>query len=171
VRYIYSITLTDYNINGFASFLLISRLYNGCKFLPEKSEVGFRAFFQCCGSGMFIPDPNFFHPASRIRIKEFKHFNPKKLFLRSRKYDPGCWSRSRIWDSDPDFLPIPDPGFPGQKGTGSATLNFCEKTLRASFCRQVGVVGKFVEFFGPGVATLSIADRATIANMCPEYGK
>lgn len=41
------------------------------------------------------------------------------------------------------------------------------------FCqhlRQVGVVGKFVEFFGPGVAQLSIADRATIANMCPEYG-
>ncbi|KAF7652028.1 hypothetical protein LDENG_00102380, partial [Lucifuga dentata] len=36
--------------------------------------------------------------------------------------------------------------------------------------RQVGVVGKFVEFFGPGMAQLSIADRATIANMCPEYG-
>lgn len=36
--------------------------------------------------------------------------------------------------------------------------------------RQEGVVGKFVEFFGPGVAELSIADRATIANMCPEYG-
>ncbi|XP_051168740.1 cytoplasmic aconitate hydratase-like [Leptopilina boulardi] len=36
--------------------------------------------------------------------------------------------------------------------------------------RQLGVVGKFVEFFGPGVAQLSIADRATISNMCPEYG-
>jgi aconitate hydratase len=36
--------------------------------------------------------------------------------------------------------------------------------------RQVGVVGKFVEFFGPGVEQLSIADRATISNMCPEYG-
>ncbi|XP_078666719.1 cytoplasmic aconitate hydratase-like isoform X2 [Branchiostoma floridae x Branchiostoma belcheri] len=36
--------------------------------------------------------------------------------------------------------------------------------------RQVGVVGKFVEFFGPGVSQLSIADRATISNMCPEYG-
>jgi len=36
--------------------------------------------------------------------------------------------------------------------------------------RQLGVVGKFVEFFGPGVSALSIADRATIANMCPEYG-
>lgn len=31
-------------------------------------------------------------------------------------------------------------------------------------------MGKFVEFFGPGVAELSIADRATISNMCPEYG-
>lgn len=36
--------------------------------------------------------------------------------------------------------------------------------------RQFGVVGKFVEFFGPGMARLSLADRATIANMAPEYG-
>ena len=36
--------------------------------------------------------------------------------------------------------------------------------------RQIGVVGKFVEFFGPGVVNLSIADRATVSNMCPEYG-
>jgi aconitate hydratase len=36
--------------------------------------------------------------------------------------------------------------------------------------RKKGVVGKFVEFFGPGVAALSLADRATIANMAPEYG-
>lgn len=36
--------------------------------------------------------------------------------------------------------------------------------------RQVGVVGEFVEFFGPGVAALSVADRGTIANMAPEYG-
>ena len=32
------------------------------------------------------------------------------------------------------------------------------------------VVDKFVEFYGPGVSTLSLADRATIANMAPEYG-
>ncbi|KAI5630961.1 aconitase family (aconitate hydratase) domain-containing protein [Phthorimaea operculella] len=36
--------------------------------------------------------------------------------------------------------------------------------------RSLGVVGKFVEFFGPGVQALSIADRATVANMCPEFG-
>ncbi|HLJ50906.1 MAG TPA: aconitate hydratase AcnA [Bryobacteraceae bacterium] len=36
--------------------------------------------------------------------------------------------------------------------------------------RKKGVVGKFVEFYGPGVAALSLADRATIANMAPEYG-
>jgi aconitate hydratase len=36
--------------------------------------------------------------------------------------------------------------------------------------RAHGVVGKFVEFYGPGVASLPIADRATIANMAPEYG-
>ena len=36
--------------------------------------------------------------------------------------------------------------------------------------RKQGVVGKFVEFFGPGLAHLTIADRVTLGNMCPEYG-
>lgn len=36
--------------------------------------------------------------------------------------------------------------------------------------RKHGVVGKFVEFFGPGLSQLPLADRATIANMAPEYG-
>src|SRR5262249_47823326 len=36
--------------------------------------------------------------------------------------------------------------------------------------RQRGVVGKFVEYFGPGLAGLTIADRATLGNMSPEYG-
>ena len=36
--------------------------------------------------------------------------------------------------------------------------------------RKQGVVGKFVEFYGPGLAHLTIADRVTLGNMCPEYG-
>src|SRR4029077_9965228 len=36
--------------------------------------------------------------------------------------------------------------------------------------RKHGVVGKFVEFFGPGLEHLTIADRAKLGNMCPEYG-
>lgn len=36
--------------------------------------------------------------------------------------------------------------------------------------RKRGVVGKFVEFFGSGLDKLTLADRATIANMAPEYG-
>jgi len=36
--------------------------------------------------------------------------------------------------------------------------------------RKHGVVGRFVEYFGPGLASLSLADRATLANMAPEYG-
>lgn len=52
---------------------------------------------------------------------------------------------------------------PGIKATD------CVLTL-TSLLRKLGVVEKFVEFFGPGVATLSVTDRATIANMAPEYG-
>ncbi len=95
---------------------------------------GFRQFKDMCspvllsqffGSGIFIPDPNFSnpgsririfcHPGSRIRIQEFKYFNPTKLLLVCRKYNPGCSSRIRI--PDQDFLPIPDPEV--QKDTGS----------------------------------------------------
>jgi aconitate hydratase len=36
--------------------------------------------------------------------------------------------------------------------------------------RKKGVVGRFVEFYGPGIANMSLADRATIGNMAPEYG-
>jgi len=44
-------------------------------------------------------------------------------------------------------------------------------TLRITeLLRAAKVVGKFVEFYGPGVESLSVADRATIANMAPEYG-
>ncbi len=86
---------------------------------------------QCGGSGMFIPDPgsDFFHPGSRFRTvsipdpgsasKNLSVLTPKKWFLSSRKYDPGC--SSRIPDPDADFYPsrIPDPGSRGQKGNGS----------------------------------------------------
>ncbi len=73
-----------------------------------------RPYFQCCGSGIFIPDPNFFHPGSRIRIKEFKFFNSKKWFLSSRKYDPGCSSRIQILK-----FYLQDPGYRCLKGSGS----------------------------------------------------
>jgi len=56
-------------------------------------------------------------------------------------------------------------GVPGPQVTSTDVVLTITKHLR-----QVGVVGKFVEFYGPGVSQLSIADRATIANMCPEYG-
>uniref|UniRef100_A0A4W3J2B0 aconitate hydratase n=1 Tax=Callorhinchus milii TaxID=7868 RepID=A0A4W3J2B0_CALMI len=56
-------------------------------------------------------------------------------------------------------------GTPGSLVTSTDIVLTITKNLR-----QVGVVGKFVEFFGPGVVQLSIADRATISNMCPEYG-
>jgi aconitate hydratase len=39
-----------------------------------------------------------------------------------------------------------------------------------SLLRRVGVAGRFVEFFGPGVANLSVGERAVVANMAPEYG-
>jgi aconitate hydratase len=53
--------------------------------------------------------------------------------------------------------------------SGGATATDLVLTV-TQMLRKRGVVGKFVEFHGPGVSALSLADRATIANMAPEYG-
>jgi len=58
--------------------------------------------------------------------------------------------------------------FTGQLKEGVTATDLvltCTQMLRAK-----GVVGRFVEYFGPGLASLSLADRATLANMAPEYG-
>jgi aconitate hydratase len=53
----------------------------------------------------------------------------------------------------------------GEGVTATDLVLTCTQMLRAR-----GVVGRFVEYFGPGLASLSLADRATLANMAPEYG-
>jgi aconitate hydratase len=56
----------------------------------------------------------------------------------------------------------------GQLSEGATATDLVLTTTQ--MLRTKGVVGKFVEFYGPGVATLPLADRATIGNMAPEYG-
>src|SRR3990167_5062116 len=53
----------------------------------------------------------------------------------------------------------------GEGVTATDLVLTCTQMLR-----ERGVVGRFVEYFGPGLASLSLADRATLANMAPEYG-
>ena len=65
------------------------------------------------------------------------------------------------------------PRVVGVRMTGSLTegVTATDLVLRVvEVLREVGVVGCFVEFYGPGLAELSLADRATISNMAPEYG-
>jgi len=71
----------------------------------------------------------------------------------------------------PSYFPIPEVvgvKFTGQLPNGATATDLALKVTQV--LRSHGVVGKFVEFYGPGVATLPLADRATIANMAPEYG-
>ena len=65
------------------------------------------------------------------------------------------------------------PDVVGMRLTGALNpgVTATDMTLRiVEILREHGVVGKFVEFFGQGMVALSLADRATIANMAPEYG-
>ncbi len=68
---------------------------------------------------------------------------------------------------------MPQPLMVGVRMTGSlppgTTATDLVLTL-TEMLRAHGVVGRFVEFFGDGLSTLSTADRATMSNMCPEYG-
>ena len=56
----------------------------------------------------------------------------------------------------------------GELPTGTTATDLVLTVVQ--MLRAHGVVGKFVEFYGPGLSKLSLADRATIANMAPEYG-
>ena len=73
--------------------------------------------------------------------------------------------------SQPIYMLLPDVvGFKltGQLPDGATATDL---VLRATeMLRKKGVVGKFVEFYGPGLSKLTLPDRATIANMAPEYG-
>ncbi len=99
------------------------RIRNGIIWIPDPQHwyllLGSVAEPGCLAESEFFP--------SRNHIKEFKYFNPKKLFLSYQKYDPGCSSRIRILIFHPSR--ISDPGvkrhrIQGSKGigSGSATL-------------------------------------------------
>jgi aconitate hydratase len=71
----------------------------------------------------------------------------------------------------PYFMLIPD--VIGMKLVGELPLGTTATDLvltATQMLRKKGVVDKFVEFYGPGLSSLGLADRATIANMAPEYG-
>ena len=71
----------------------------------------------------------------------------------------------------PSYFPIPEVigvKLVGDLPDGTTATDLALKVTQ--ILRAQGVVGKFVEFFGPGVSKLPLADRATIANMAPEYG-
>jgi aconitate hydratase len=71
----------------------------------------------------------------------------------------------------PTFLPQPD--VVGVRVTGALPAGTTATDLvltLTQMLRAYGVVGRFVEFYGAGLSSLTIADRATLSNMCPEYG-
>lgn len=71
----------------------------------------------------------------------------------------------------PSYFTIPEVigvKLTGELPNGATATDLALKVTQV--LRKRGVVGKFVEFFGPGVSKLPLADRATISNMAPEYG-
>ncbi|WP_249685864.1 aconitase family protein, partial [Bacillus velezensis] len=70
----------------------------------------------------------------------------------------------------PSYFPVPEVFGVKLTGTLPSGTTATDVALKVTqVLRQRGVFGKFVEFFGPGVSKLPLADRATISNMAPEY--
>ncbi len=97
-------------ISSFSDPGCLSRILNpGSEFFPSQIPDPGSKFF-----ASWIPDPGSEFLSSRIldpgcALKNLSILTKKKWFLSSQKYDPSFWSRIRIPDLDPDFLPIPDP--------------------------------------------------------------
>ena len=71
----------------------------------------------------------------------------------------------------PSYFPIPEVVGVRLQGSLPAGATATDLALKVTqVLRKKGVVGKFVEFFGSGMQKLSLADRATVANMAPEFG-
>ena len=71
----------------------------------------------------------------------------------------------------PSYFPVPEVigvHMTGKLPSGTTATDLALRVTK--LLRDRGVVGKFVEYFGDGLRSLSLADRATIANMAPEYG-
>ncbi|MFC0471853.1 aconitate hydratase AcnA [Halalkalibacter kiskunsagensis] len=71
----------------------------------------------------------------------------------------------------PSYFPVPEVigvKLTGSLAAGTTATDIALKVTQV--LREKKVVGKFVEFFGPGLAEMPLADRATISNMAPEYG-
>jgi len=87
-----------------------------------------------------------------------------------------CWGvggieAEAVMLGEPYFLPRPEVVGVELRGSlpeGATATDLVLTVTRR--LREKGVVDKFVEFFGPGVGHLSVPDRATVSNMCPEYG-
>ena len=72
---------------------------------------------------------------------------------------------------EPSYFITPEVIGVKLKGNLPKTSNATDLVLKiVEVLRKKGVVGKFVEFFGEGMENITLADRATIANMAPEYG-
>src|SRR5689334_16130143 len=76
-----------------------------------------------------------------------------------------CMLGQPIYLVTPQVVGFKITGHPREGVTATDVVLYVTQILR-----KHGVVEKFVEFFGPGLASMSLSDRATIANMAPEYG-
>ncbi|MGR9086630.1 MAG: aconitate hydratase AcnA [Gammaproteobacteria bacterium] len=116
----------------------------------------------------FDKDKNFCYPDSCVGTDSH---TPMVNGLGIMAWGVGGIEAEAVMLDQPVYMLIPDVIGIKLKGALPPGVTATDLVLHITErCRKFGVVGKFVEFYGPGLSSLSIPDRATISNMAPEQG-
>uniref|UniRef100_A0A183V338 Iron-responsive element-binding protein 1 n=1 Tax=Toxocara canis TaxID=6265 RepID=A0A183V338_TOXCA len=138
------------------------------RIIPPGSGIVHQVNLEYLSRGVFISGDQLVYPDSVVGTDSHTTMNNGSGVL---AWGVGGIEAEAVMLGQPISMVLPE--VVGYRLTGSLPATSTSTDLVLTITknlRDLGVVGKFVEFFGPGVASLSIADRATIANMCPEYG-
>uniref|UniRef100_A0AC35U9D2 Aconitate hydratase n=1 Tax=Rhabditophanes sp. KR3021 TaxID=114890 RepID=A0AC35U9D2_9BILA len=145
-----------------------AQAFKNFKIVPPGSGIVHQINLEYLARVVFADEKNILYPDSVVGTDS--HTGTTSA-IATLSFGVGGIEAESVMLSQPISMVLPE--VIGVKLTGSLNegINGTDLVLRITqFLRKIGCVGKFVEFFGPGVASMSISDRASITNMSPEFG-
>ncbi|MDD2942317.1 MAG: aconitate hydratase AcnA [bacterium] len=143
--------------------------FSNFRVVPPSTGIVHQVNLEYLASGVFLDEKNAVaYPDSCVGTDSH---TPMVDGMGVLSWGVGGIEAEAVMLGQPIYMLVPDViGFKltGKMPEGTTATDLVLKITEV--CRKYGVVGKFVEFFGPGVETMSVADRATVSNMAPEQG-
>jgi len=141
--------------------------FSGLRVVPPKSGICHQVNLEHLSSGV-IDDHTFLYPDSLLGTDSHTTMINGLGVI---GWGVGGIEAEAVMLGQPYFMPVPK--VIGMRMTGSLRPHCTAADLVLTvteLLRSYGAVGSIVEFFGPGISTLTLPDRATVSNMSPEYG-